>query len=345
MILPFFSVVHNRDSSAAEINNDLAKLSHWAHQRKMRFNPDPTKQAVEVIFSRKVNKDSHPTLTFNNSIVYQAMSQKHLGTLLDNRLSFQEHLRLVFSKINRTIGLLHKLQCLIPGSALLTIYKTFIRRHLDYGDIIYKNAYNSFFHQKIESVQYNACLAITGAIRGASKEKLYDELGLESLQLRHWLRKLCYFYRFYKHKSPHYLCKLVPLRQSPYTTRNTENISLFKPKNNFFKNYFFPSAVIEWNNLDLNIRNVGSFNAFKNNILSFIRPTPNNVFKCENHRGIKLITRLCVGLSHMPEHRFKHSFKIHQILLPVAFFMLNRLLIIFSTLPCTMMKDIPSWKL
>ena len=153
MILPFFSVVHNRDSSAAEINNDLAKLSHWAHQRKMSFNPDPTKQAVEVIFSRKVNKDSHPTLTFNNSIVYQAMSQKHLGTLLDNRLSFQEHLRLVFSKINRTIGLLHKLQCLIPGSALLTIYKTFIRPHLDYGDIIYKNAYNSFFHQKIESVQ------------------------------------------------------------------------------------------------------------------------------------------------------------------------------------------------
>ena len=56
-----FSVVHNRDSSAAEINNDLAKTSHWAHQWKMSFNRDPNKQVVEVIFSRKVNKDSHPT--------------------------------------------------------------------------------------------------------------------------------------------------------------------------------------------------------------------------------------------------------------------------------------------
>ena len=53
-------MVYNRDSSAAEINNDLAKISHWAHQWKMSFNPDPSKRAAEVIFSRKVNKDSHP---------------------------------------------------------------------------------------------------------------------------------------------------------------------------------------------------------------------------------------------------------------------------------------------
>ena len=71
-----FSVVHNRESSAAEINSDLAKISHWAHQRKMSFNPDPSKQALETIFSRKVNKDSHPPHPFppspfnpfNNSI-------------------------------------------------------------------------------------------------------------------------------------------------------------------------------------------------------------------------------------------------------------------------------------
>ena len=172
---------------------------------------------------------------------------------------------------------------------------------------MYAKAYNSSFHQKIESVQCNACLAITVAIRDTSKEKLYDELGLESVQLHRWFRKLCYFYKFYKHESPQYLFKLVSLRQSPYTTRNTENIPLFKTKHNFFKNSFFPSAVIEWNNLDHNIRNVGSFSAFKNNILKFIRPTPNNVFNCENHRGI--IARLPVGFSHLREHKFKHSFQ------------------------------------
>ena len=86
-------------------------------------------------------------------------------------------------------------------------------------------------------MQYNASLAITGAIRGTSKEKLWNELGIESLQLRRLYRKLCYFYKFYKHESPQYLFKLVPLRQSPYTTRNTENIA-------FSKTIFFPQLLL-----------------------------------------------------------------------------------------------------
>ena len=83
---------------------------------------------------------------------------------------------------NHEIGLLRKLNNALPRLPLLTIYKSFIRSHLDYGDIIYGQAYAASFHRKIESVQYNSALAITGAIRGTSKEKLYHELGLESLE-------------------------------------------------------------------------------------------------------------------------------------------------------------------
>ena len=82
------------------------------------------------------------------------------------------------------IGPLRKLQRLITRSALPTVCKTFVRPHLDYGDNMYEKAYNSFFHETIESVQYNACLAVTEAIRSTSKEKIHDELGLEFLQLR-----------------------------------------------------------------------------------------------------------------------------------------------------------------
>ena len=65
--------------------------------------------------------------------------------------------------------------------------------HLYYGDVIYDNSSNEIFCQMIESVQYNAALAITGAIRGSSREKLYQELGFDSLRDRRWHRKL-YFY-------------------------------------------------------------------------------------------------------------------------------------------------------
>ena len=112
----------------------------------------------------------------------QLTTQKHLGILLDLQLDFQGHLKNIYSKVNKTIGLLRKLHNTLPRLPLLTIYKSFIRPHLDYGGIIYDQAYTALFHQKIESVQYNSALAITGAIRGTSKEKFYHELGLESLE-------------------------------------------------------------------------------------------------------------------------------------------------------------------
>ena len=106
--------------------------------------------------------------------------------ILDTKLDFQEHLKDKLSKISKTIGLLRKLQKILTRLPLLTIYKSFIRPHLDYGDIIYGKAYNSSFHQNLEKIQYNSALTITGAIKGTSKENLYPELGLESLEKRRW---------------------------------------------------------------------------------------------------------------------------------------------------------------
>ena len=91
---------------------------------------------------------------------------------------------MVYLKINKTLGLFRKLQNLLPESTLITIYKAFVRPHLDYGDILYDQAYNmSFCHKKLESIQHNAWLAITGVIRSTSEEKFYQVLRLESLQL------------------------------------------------------------------------------------------------------------------------------------------------------------------
>ena len=73
---------------------------------------------------------------------------------LDFKLNFQEHFEKMFNKVNKTIGILRKLQNTLPRSSLLTIYKSFIWPHLDYSDIIYDQAYNVYFQQKVESIQY-----------------------------------------------------------------------------------------------------------------------------------------------------------------------------------------------
>ena len=79
------------------------------------------------------------------------------------------------------IGLIRRLSVNLPRNALLTIYKSFIRPHLDYGDILYDKPNNEIFPNKMEKVQYRTCLAITGGIQGTSRERFCDELGLHSL--------------------------------------------------------------------------------------------------------------------------------------------------------------------
>ena len=93
-------------------------------------------------------------------------------------------------KVSRTIAFLCKLQHVLPRQALITIYKSFIPLYLDYGDILYGKAFNASFHQKIESIQYNACQAITDAITGSSRDKNYQELNLESLHHRRYQKLL-----------------------------------------------------------------------------------------------------------------------------------------------------------
>ena len=100
---------------------------------------------------------------------------------LDTKLNFSEYLKTIFQKTNKTIGLLRKLQTLLPRALLITIYKSLIRPHLDCGNMINDQTFNMSFQQKKETIQYNVALGITEAIRGSSKEKLYQELGLETL--------------------------------------------------------------------------------------------------------------------------------------------------------------------
>ena len=188
----------------------------------MSFNSEPSKQAQEVIFTCKLQKKDYPSLYFNDGSVKETYTQKHLGILLVFRLDFQEHWKSLIKKVNKTVALLCKFQNILPRSALLTIYKCFVRTHLDYSNIFYDQAFNSSFHQKIESVQYNEALAITGVIRGTSKEKNYQEL------------VLVLFFKVYKNQCPKYLFDIIPQSNCQYRTRNAHNIPHINVKHQFF---------------------------------------------------------------------------------------------------------------
>ena len=116
-------------------------------------------------------------------------------------------------------------------------------------------------------------------------------------------------FKIFRYKCSKYLFNIILTSASTYNIRNANNIPLLKVKHNFFRTSFLPSAVIEWNKLDLKIGNSESLNIFKKTLLNFIRPSGSTAFICHNPKGVKLLTRLRLGLSHLREHKFKHSFQ------------------------------------
>lgn len=125
---------------------------------------------------------------------------------------------------------------------------------------------------KLKSYEYNAALAINGAVKGSSREKLYQELSLGTLLKRRWLRRFSLFYKIEKNKSPSCLFRLMPTSNRMHITRNINNLKGINVKHNFFKNSNFSSVISEWNKLDLKILDSNTSESFKEQTLKFAVP-------------------------------------------------------------------------
>ena len=152
-------------------------------------------------YSAKKTVSVHPVVYFDSTPVNSTATHKHLGIKLDSKPSYENHLQSLSIRVNKTIDLLRKFRSTLPRRSLVTFCKPFTRSYLDYGD--------ESFHQSFESLKYSSAIAMTGAIRGTSSDKLFQELGLELIKWRRSLRNLCLLFKLIK-KSPASLFQLIP---------------------------------------------------------------------------------------------------------------------------------------
>ena len=288
-----FIKVRDVGESHAQLMDDLDKITNWARQWKMEFNPDITKQAIEVIFSHRKKKPTHPPLFFNGIPVKRENHTEHLGVILDQRLNFRLHIEEKIKKANKGLGLLRFLSKYTTRPVLDKMYKMYVRPHLDFGDIIYHNQLKDSM-QLLESVQYQAALIVAGCWKGTSRIKLYADLGWESLADRRHFRRLSMFYRIKNGLSPSYLAERLR-DAAPNTTLR-------------YANSFFPYCQLNWDKLSTSIKDLPNLSQFKSALLKTIRPTPRSYFNITDKPGIRRLAQLRVGLSDLRDHRRNHHF-------------------------------------
>ena len=100
---------------------------------------------------------------------------------------------------------------------------------------------------------------------------------------------------------------LILVDTHSYNTRIFENITTCHCRTDTFKHSLFPWTIAEWNKLDLKCRKC-TYNVFRNHLLKSIQPLSNPIYNIHDPLGIRLLTRLRLGLSHLNEHRFNHNF-------------------------------------
>ena len=167
------------------------------------------KQVQEIKLSSKTIKLVQSAVQFNDTPVACANTQKHIGLFLDEKLFFSHHIKGKLDKDMKGVNVIRKNSNVIPRHSPITIYKSFVKAQLDYEDIVYDQPNNDIFCQIIEIMQYNAALAVTGAIKGIFRCKIYKELGLETLKFRQWFRILYTLLNIKAFSLPKYLFKLI----------------------------------------------------------------------------------------------------------------------------------------
>ena len=270
-----FTVVYDVDIAADKLNRDLEIISNWTYQWKTQFNPDKNKQEFRLSFPRKKKQ-------------------------LLIRPCFSMGLKL----LKRSISIKY-----VSRDVLDQIYKLYVRPHLDYGDIIYHKYDPEFkleFIKGLESTQYSAALAVSGAWRGSNTDKPYEKLGWEILYYRRWYGRLCHFHKLRNVQRPLYFYSEIPQERTFYHNLRRANVYEANAERTNRFSHTFPELYESETNW-MNLLQVHLHSVFKRELMRLIRPPKRSLFGFHDIAGVRLLTHLRVEFSDLREHNFQCS--------------------------------------
>ena len=198
------------------------------------------------------------------------------------------------------------------------MYKALVRSHLDYCDIIYHQPAKvnepplgvilTVQMEEIERIQYQAALAITGAWKGTSRVKLYEELGWESLSERRMFRRTLQLHKIEHNITPSYLKRKLPPHRRVHHGISQNSFYEYLSRTERFSMSFFPDAISSWNIFIGHFTNMPSFNVLKTHLLALFRPKKKSIFNIHDPTGIRFLFQLRLGLSPLRSHKKRHNF-------------------------------------
>ena len=256
----------NLDESTHLMNMDLQAVSEWSRTWLVTFCPNKTEY---MLITHKDRSNAPDPPVFEGELLKEVEHHKHLGVTFSNSLNWSEHISSVVKGVSKSLDAMRKLKYSTDRKTLDSVYTTFIRPKLEYGNVIWNNC-SQHDRNLLENLQLNAARIVTGAKRGTSHSKIYEECGWETLAERRENSQLVLFHKMVHKKTPLYLSNLTPSSVGQnvnfVTLRNCNKLRGIKARTTTYQKSFLPNVVNAWNNLVPDVTSIESLESFKNNI-------------------------------------------------------------------------------
>ena len=250
----------------SKINSALISINEWILSNNLRLNNDKSNYMLINLSNREF---SELNININGNKIQKVIKTKILGIIFDQNLHFIEHIKYICEKTIRKVNLLKRLKYFLPIKTLNTIYKSLIQSQIDYGITIYGFTYESNIN-RIFSLQKRAAKIIIPT-ESDFKSILKTLKWIDFNKRKHFFSSI-FIYRCLNNLSPNICKPFFKKKSSNYSTRSQNNQELDLPfsRLSIFQKTIFYSGIVFYNNLDLNIRNICNFKAFKRKLKEYI---------------------------------------------------------------------------
>ena len=297
----FITIDDNIEELSAELNEDLNTIGVWAKNWLVNFNASKSK-VLNVTLKRNFEHLDIP-LKFEGEILDTVHAHKHLGIEFNSKLTWKNHVLSISSNANKKISILAGLKNFLDRKTLSTMYISFIRPTLEYGNIVWCNCTSSE-DDILESVQRRAARIITGAIIRTPSKCIYEEAALETLKCRQERNILLFFHKIINKSVPLYLQNLTPesTHQERYNLRHQSNFIPPKCRITKYQKSFLPTAVSLWNKLEEDQKNITDFKSFKKSITPELYENPLHFIG--NRKEQILMSKIRLNCSNLKAHLY-----------------------------------------
>ena len=292
------------NSTVEIMNDDLQKISDWSNKWLVKFNCDKT---VSLVISNKNNDldhDSLPQLLLDGVPIKIAEKHKHLGVIINNKLSWSDHINFICEKSMKRLDAIRSLKYKCDRHTLEIFYFSFVRPILEYGQVLYAGTYLKDL-EKINKVETEAMKIVTGAIKGCSTALLHLEAGWDPISNRRKNGMLIMMYKIVNRDAPVNLLNIFDditgnqNRGVNYDLRSTQlRIPFCKTKQ--YKNSFFPYGIKLWNLLPNGSKTKPTLLSFKSHLKK--KEKPKKLYYFGNRKLSVHHAKIRMGCSNLNSH-------------------------------------------